>query len=96
MKLTEYQRGILRKVGDADACETSLRRWLEGVSVAGGLGAVAIRLNARLDDLAGPAIAGSEDPDRAADYAIALAAGVMFNRLQQAIELPAAGEAGGE
>jgi hypothetical protein len=84
-KLTEYQRRVLRQNAMADGCEVALRGWMEKVLKSPACNAVLERLNRRMDELAQPAISGTDCTDEeAVDYSIAMAAGIQFGRLAHA------------
>jgi hypothetical protein len=84
-RLTEFQRNVLRRTAEADDSETSLRRWFELAVHTGCADQIAMKLNARMDELAERALGGSSSADDAVDYTIAIAASVMFNQIQRSI-----------
>jgi hypothetical protein len=80
LTLSEFQKSLLREISLADRNETSLRNWI----AAGGLDeASAIVINRRMRELRQPSQVGAPGEEPAADFLIAVAAGLLFTRLQQ-------------
>jgi hypothetical protein len=80
LTLSEFQKSLLREISLADRNETALREWI----VQGGITAAnAVVINRRLQELRQPSQAGVSGEEPAADFLIAVAAGLLFTRLQQ-------------